>query len=106
MTHNQTLILIALSSLLNVVCLGLGFYLGYAFKDVKEQLKRLWEAHNALPEPVVEIGATPGVYHTADPKKVNDPETNTGAVVPKTPARLEFEEQQRIMKMQEQVARR
>lgn len=83
--------------LIVLVTLCIGYYLGYFHVKVMTILKKL---NNPVEK--VEVGPTPGLYHTPNENKAyNDIDKKVGAVMPKTPQVLEWEEQERIRKMNE-----
>ncbi len=75
------------------------FFAGYFSREIKEAINKLNEKLH-VNEPV-EVGPTPGLYHRPNENKVlNDMHSKkVGAVMPKSPELLEFEEQERIKKM-------
>lgn len=86
--------------IVTILTLCLGYIIGYNFREIKEAINKLNEKLK-VNEPV-EVGPTPGLYHKPNENKVlNDMHKKVGAVQPKSPQLLEFEEQERIRKMNE-----
>lgn len=72
-----------------------GFMMGFFYRKIDDRLKIL-EARKP------ETGVTPGSYHRANENNVNQA-GETGFVTPKTPQRLEWEEQERLREEQLRV---
>jgi len=69
---------------------------GYLFRDMRDKVTEL-TAQLKKEEP--DVGATYAAYGRVDPYKVNQ-DGDVGLVEPKTAQRLEWEEQERLRKMQ------
>jgi hypothetical protein len=74
----------------------IGFLLGYFYKDMKNKIDSLTQQ---IKKKEPEIGATNAAYGRVDPFRVNQ-DGDVGLVEPKTAQRLEWEEQERLRKMQ------
>jgi methyl coenzyme M reductase subunit C-like uncharacterized protein (methanogenesis marker protein 7) len=86
---------IILSAILALLILAIGFAVGYFSREIKEKFAEL---QKRLDEPPVEVGPT-NPYHDIDENKVYNNDKSVGAVLPKTPQLLEFEEQEKLKKM-------
>lgn len=74
----------------------IGFLLGYNESRILTLVDKLKDMNKkAKPE----VGITPGAYHKANENNVNQG-GDTGLVMPKTPQRLEWEEQERLRRDQ------
>ena len=69
------------------------FFLGHYLREVKDTLKKL-----ERPVEKAEVGPT-NPYHKIDENKMLNNKKNVGAVLPKTPGLLEWEEQEAIRKL-------
>lgn len=86
-----------LSACTPAVCL----LMGYFYRDIKDKIVDLWEHQkNIMPPPPPEVGVIPGAYHHVEEQVRQDNTKKTGAVIAKSPQLLEYEEQQRIRKLQ------
>jgi hypothetical protein len=86
---------IILSTILALLILAIGFTTGYFSREIKEKFTEL---QKRLDEPTVEVGPT-NPYHDIDENAVYNNDKSVGGVLPKSPALLEWEEQEAIKKM-------
>lgn len=86
-----------------ILLIAVGFLFGYFFRELRDHILDIWDKVFEEKEPPVEVGPTYGAYHQANENLVNDEAKKTGPVIPKSPALLEFEEQERIRSMNNTV---
>ena len=85
--------------LIALVALTLGYYVGFNSREVRNKLERLMRKV----EEKREVGPTAGSYYRPNENAPLNNSSKVGAVLPKSPNLIEWEEQERIRKMQTEV---
>lgn len=102
MTKYTHIYFITASMILAAACfLLVGIFIGYIYRDIKDRIAKLWEHQKSIVSASPpEVGVIPGAYHHVEEQVRQDNTKKTGTVIAKSPQLLEYEEQQRIRKLQ------
>jgi hypothetical protein len=80
-----------------IAFLIIGLLIGYGYRSFRDFMRETEKRFKEKPKP--EVGVTPGLYKHANENNVNQ-SGDTGFTTPKTPWRLEWEEQERLREEQ------